>query len=331
MRWMVVTLVVVMLAGWAWWQISQNRTGKIREELVLNVEDTSLIAAIKILDREGNLTSLHRDKGEWMVNGVKARKHAVDNLLATMKNQRVSSLVPQAALNNVVRDLGGNSVRIEVFAKNDESLLRFYVGGVTPDERGTFMIREGSEWPVIVSIPGFEGSLRSRYIMSERDWKSRKILHFVKDIRSITLEYPTRQEHSLKLEKRGSDYMVYQPFRPDAAATVVNRYVVEAYLELVNNLYAEAILDDSKMEVLPNATPFCHFLIEDASGQVQQLDFYPTTWVDQMEEADRSKGVERYYTLYNGHVLFLTQHLLMQKVFLGYEHFVSLEDFETGR
>src|SRR5690606_25079501 len=112
-------------------------------------------------------------------------------------------------LDNVVKDLSSNGVRFDVKNNSGTSMLTFYVGGVTPDERGTFMIREGSEWPVIVNIPGFEGSLRSRYIMNELDWKSRRLFQPVHSIQSLILDYPTRQEHSLKLEKTSEGFVVY--------------------------------------------------------------------------------------------------------------------------
>ncbi len=326
-KWMGGTFLVVLLAGLAWWQMSANGKEKIREELVLNIPDTSQISRINILDRNGERTTLARDGKRWLVNEMEARQDAVDNLLATLHNQRVSALVPKAALNNVVKDLGSNGIRFDVKGKKDESIMSFYVGGVTPDERGTFMLREGSEWPVIVNIPGFEGGLRSRYIMSIRDWRSRQIIRPVKSISKLILDYPTRQEHSLVLERSGKEYQVTPLYKPDADPVPVHEYLVEAYTDQINHLFAEGILDDSKREALNSSTPFCLVTIADESGNVQKLEFYPTVWIDYGSSDDKPVKIERYYTDYNDETIYLTQHLLMQKIFTGYEHFVSLKNF----
>lgn len=326
-RWIIGTFLVIVVAALTWWLVQDKREGKIREELVLNIDDTSRIYTIDILHRNGEKFRLSREGTTWNIDGEPARIHAVNNLLTTIHDQRVSALIPSAALDNVVRDLGSNGVRFDVKDKSGESILTFYVGGVTPDERGTFMIREGSEWPVIVNIPGFEGSLRPRYIMSRLDWSSRQLLRPVHSLQSLTLDYPKRQEQSLVMEKTDNGYYMSPLYHPEPVRMLVHPFLVDAYLEQINNLFAEAVLDDSKRSVLEVSTPFCRLTITDEQGQVQTLEFYPTVWIDYQSEGARPERVERYYTDYNDETIFLTQHLLMQKIFTGYEHFVSLKDF----
>lgn len=322
-----ITIGVVLLAGLALWQIRGADQKQNQKDLILHVTDTSKIYHIDILDRSGNLVKLDRGSKGWTVNGDPARTHAVNNLLATVHNQRVSALIPSSALDNVVRDLGSNGVRFDLKRKNGESILTYYVGGVTPDERGTFMIREGSEWPVIVNIPGFVGSLRSRYIMSELDWKSRRIFQPIHTIQSLLLEYPTQQEHSFELKKSTEGYLVAPLHLPDGEEAQVHPYILSVYQELLNDLAAEAVLPDDKRTVLDSAIPFCRLTVTDDKGKGQKLEFYPVDWIDYQMESARPEQVERYYTDANDETIFLTQHLLMQKVFVGYEHFVSLKDF----
>lgn len=326
-RWMWLTILVFVLAGITWWQFRENGPGKIRKELVLHVSDTSDIYQIDILDRNGERLLLEREGNNWTVNGERARQHAINNLLGTIHDQRVSALIPTGALDNVVRDLGSNGVRFDVKGKNGSSLMVFYVGGVTPDERGTFMIREDSEWPVIVNIPGFEGSLRSRYIMSAREWKSRRLFEPVRTIQSLTLDYPASQDQSLVLKKGEEGYVVDPVYQTSVQSVAVHPYLVEAYRDQLNNLFAEAVLDDSKRSRLDNSIPFCTLTVTDDQDRFQKLEFYPTVWIDYREEGPKPQNVERYYTDCNDETIFLTQHLLMQKIFVGFEHFVSLKDF----
>ncbi|HLU92679.1 MAG TPA: hypothetical protein VKZ54_01080 [Membranihabitans sp.] len=326
-RWIVATLVVFALAAVTWWQVRDGKEGNIRKELVLHIGDTSRVYFVDILHRDGERIQLRREDKTWTINGEPARVHAVNNLLGTIHDQRVSALIPDNALKNVVRDLGSNGVRFDVKDKNGESMLVFYVGGVTPDERGTLMIREDSEWPVIVNIPGFEGSLRSRYIMSRLDWSSRQLLRPIRSIQSLTLDYPARQEESLVMEKTEDGYQLKPLYQSGAESLPVHPFLLDAYLEQLNQLFAEAVLDGSKRPLLDASTPFCTLTVEDEMNQVQKLEFYPTVWIDYQEDGLRPDRVERYYTDYNDRSIFLTQHLLMQKIFTGYEHFVSLKDF----
>lgn len=326
-KWLIGTALVLFLVFLAWWSGKDPNKSTIRDELVLNIADTASIHQIDILDRSGQKIVLSRHHNKWQVNNQPARAHAINNLLKTLYDQRVSALVPKTALDNVVKDLAGNSARINVKDQSGKSMMVFYIGGVTPDERGTFMMREGSEWPVIVNIPGFEGSLRSRYIMPILDWKSRQIVQPVRNLKSLQLEYPTRQEHSLMLSRSGEAYYVRPLGNSTGSPISVHKYLVEAYVDQINALFAEAILDDSKRPEIDAATPFCRIIITDTEENVQKVEFYPQVWIDYASTSERPERVERYYTDYNDSVIYLTQHLLMQKIFTGYEHFVSLKDF----
>lgn len=327
MRQWILFFVILTIGGLGigWWIKDSLKGKETRPELVLHVKDTSKVATIKILDREGDRIHLYKQNKTWYLNDhIPARRHAVTNLLKTLHDQRVSALIPSAAKENVVKDLAGNSVRIALEDKNGKDIMTFYVGGVTPDERGTFMLKEGSEWPVIVGIPGFEGSLRNRYIMSELEWQSRKLVPHLKNFREIQLDYPTEQEYSLVIRKEGADYSIASMYEPDKKLTM-NRYVGEAYQDLMTELEAEAVLDPIRITNLKNSMPFCQILITDHEDEVTELRFYPTVWIDE-PQVDRRSFVERYYTIVNGNQLFLTQHALMEKVFLSFDHFASVSE-----
>lgn len=322
--WIIFGVIVLLSGAGIWWWISDiSGEKKVRPELVLHVQDTSCIASVKILDREGQQIHLYKEGRYWYLNDhIPARRHAVSNLLKTLHDQRVSALIPSAAKDNVIRDLSSNSVRISLEDRQGKNMMTFYVGGVTPDERGTFMLREGSEWPVIAGVPGFEGALRSRYIMAEREWQSRKLLPSLRDFQEIELDYPTDQEHSLMLNREGNRYSVSPLYGTDSSSQV-NRYVAEAYLELLDDLQAEAVLDPVRIPQMQNSMPFCQILITAADEEVHELRFYPVTWIDRPGEDERN-FIERYYTVVDGERLYLTQHVLMEKVFLSYSHFVSV-------
>lgn len=319
----ILSIGLLLLLGYYFY--SQNKGEAIREDLVLHVEDTAEIAQIIILNRAGKKQSFSRRKQYWVNDkGEVLRADAINNLLTTIHSQRVSSLIPKAAMDNVVKDLSSNSVLVQLMDKKGDKLLSFYVGGVTPDDRGTFMIREQSEIPVIVNIPGFEGNLRTRYIMSENDWASRELLPELNSVKQIRLDFPRQQEESF-IFRYNEDNIGYVQKRWDTEMrySEINTDKLKVYVDRLKNLYAEALLDPEKIEDLEDAVPFCVLEVVDEEDQIYSLSFFPQIWIDMPNEAADMPTVERYYTYRNDGKLFLTQHLLMQKIFIGYEHFVS--------
>lgn len=322
MKYLISIIVLLMLAGGVY--VMQYDGEDIRKELVLHVSDTSNVQHIRIINRDSPSFEFSRKRGIWInEDGSYVRKDAIDNLLMTLNRQRVSSLVPKPALDNVVKDLSTQSVKVDVLDGNKESIISFYVGGVTPDERGTFMIREGSDIPVIVNIPGFEGGLRTRYIMSKNDWESRELIPDLNEISVLEIEYPSRQDQSFRIRKNNRN----NPEISKLGGTkrefhTFNKYLLLELQRRLKNLYSEAVLPEDNRAKIHKSIPFCRMYIRNIDGEEIRLEFYPKAWVDYEDPGVVKKQIERYYTLRGDGKLFLTQHLLMQKIFVGYEHFV---------
>lgn len=323
-------LAVVVTVGY--FIFSKKEDATIRSELVLHVKDTGRVHQVVIVHRDGHQQRFQRDVKGWRdSHGQMIRSDAMKNFLSTVTAQRVSSLIPKAAMENVVKDLSTQSVRIQLLDKGAKDLLTFYVGGVTPDDRGTFMIREGSEIPVIVNIPGFEGGLRTRYIMSDREWQSRELLPELQEVKHFKIDFPQQQEHSFSLTIQDNNQVLVQKlWDVNQQYSEVNRDKLSVYIDRLKNLFAEAILDPEKVPDLSKSTPFCHLEITDNTGKIYTLSFYPKHWVDHAADEMNPGKIDRYYTLSNTGIIFLTQHLLMQRIFIGYEHFVSSLGSEQG-
>jgi hypothetical protein len=91
----------------------------------------------------------------------------------------------------------------------------FRVGGVTPDERGTYMIMDGSRQPFVVHIPSWDGALRSRYTLQLADWRDRGFMNLkAEDITSVRVEYPQQKSQSFILNRNG-DKFTLTPVHPE--------------------------------------------------------------------------------------------------------------------
>jgi hypothetical protein len=83
----------------------------------------------------------------------------------------VRNPVPKSGIENAKRNLAAQGTKVELYSKN--ILLRtFYVGGTTPDSKGTYMIMQDAEIPFVTHILGWEGYLTSRFDpSSESEWR----------------------------------------------------------------------------------------------------------------------------------------------------------------
>ena len=63
----------------------------------------------------------------------------------------------------MVKSLASEGIKVELYDRKGEKIKAYYVGGATPDERGTYMIMENAEEPYVAHIPSWEGNLRFRF------------------------------------------------------------------------------------------------------------------------------------------------------------------------
>ena len=139
---------------------------------------------------------------------------------------------PQAAVPQAVKDLAAHGIKVELYDRNNEKLKAYYVGGMTSNERGTYMIMEEAEQPYVMHIPSWEGGLRVRYWLSDMDWEDRTIFGYKpEEINSVSVEYPRQKNKSFKLEQKGGEYLVepYYEITPRINQSPV-KGVAEAYL-----------------------------------------------------------------------------------------------------
>ncbi len=214
-------ILVLILAVVAVVLVLQNRGGTLRSEVGdFAIIDTASVTKIYMADMQGNEVLLKEERpGHWSLNdSMKARPEGVELLLSTMQNLAIKAPVSKAVYNSVIKRLAGTSVKVEIYQEkprinlfnliklfpHEKRTMVYYVGGATPDNMGTFMLKEGSETPFVVYIPGFRGYISARYTAFISDWRDHTI--FAKKpekIREIRVEFPQHPEESFQIEKFG--------------------------------------------------------------------------------------------------------------------------------
>ncbi len=215
-------IIAIILAPAAIWMLMQNNNSTLNEsESEFAISDTSSITKIFIADKQTNSVLLERTTEGWLLNSkYSTNPRVVDFLLETMRRIKVKSPVPKAARDNIVRRMASIGRKVEIYQKAYrinlfdkikifpyEKLSKvYYVGDVTPNNLGTYMLIEDAPDPYVVHIPGFRGFLTPRFSPLPDDWKSHQVFnHNLVDIVSVSMEFLEIPEESFKIDISNSD------------------------------------------------------------------------------------------------------------------------------
>jgi hypothetical protein len=264
------------------------------ESADFSVSDTSSVTRIFLADLDTNSVLLERTDKGWIINQkYKAHQRKIDQILSTMHRLRVRNPVSLASHDNVLARMASNGVKVEVYQNShlinlfdriklfprEKRTKVYYVGDVTKDNLGTFMLREGADQAFVTYLPGFRGFVMTRYSPIEDDWRDHTIFsEKLADIKSVELEFNEEPYMSFRIENVGKHS--YKLIRS------ADQFEVAAYdtLRVLNFLTA---FDDVRFEallsnILPRKrqdsiinSPFLHrFTLVTHQGDTQQLTTY---------------------------------------------------------
>ena len=288
------------------------------------VKEASEIHRVFLANRKGQTALIERSEKGWLYNGKHpAREDAVASLLETLTRLTIHYVPPKSAEKTMVESIATNGIKVEVYNKDKKKIKCFYVGGVTNDETGTYAMMENAEQPYVITMRGFIGSVRSRLIFTDDQWRDRTIFSEKPEkIQSVTLEYPQARSESFRLEKKGeAEYDVTPYFSTTPISKKARRKgAAEAYLLNFESLVAEGFENANPLrDSVRSLTPFAILTVFNIHGEAKVTRFWPVG-----EEAS-GQTVERYFTDVNGQDFMLTQQYVFGKVFRGYNHFFAPE------
>lgn len=312
------------------------------------VNDTSNITRIFLADKNNNTCNLHREEnGLWTLNGkYPVMKETRDGMLKTLLNITVKTPVAKAARNTVIKLLSAKSVKVEVYQTvyrinlfdkiklfPHEKLTRtYYVGDATMDNRGTYMLMEGSEEPYVVYIPSFRGFVSARYSAMESDWRDRNIFSFIlPDILSVEVQYAENPAWSYQLQnKRGRNFelsTVTGAILPD-----FDTLKVIEYLGSFRNISLESFLNENKTlkDSVTSLRPDILIVVRDVQGGKHSAKLWykkaPADATD-LYEKPLDYDLDRMYALVNGDKDFvLVQSFTFDRILKKLDWFTSKKE-----
>ncbi len=209
----IITIILIIIAVALFMQNHYSTLDKYETDFSVN--DTASITKIFIADKNVNAVTISREGGHWILDGESlANTKIVNTLLSTLKRIKVKSPVSLASHNSVVKRLSSIGKKVEIYQevygidmfgiklfKHEKLTKVFFVGDVTKDNLGTYMLMDGAERPYIVYLPNFRGFISPRFSPMIDDWRSHVVFSDkLADIKSLKLYFADRDSMGFKLE-----------------------------------------------------------------------------------------------------------------------------------
>ena len=214
----IITSILIIVAVVLLWN-NRYLTSLRGEAYDFTVRDTASVTRLFFADKSDNQVLLSRTEEGWKVNEkYDAQPTMVNNMLQTLNKMRIKMPVSLASHNNVIKRMAGTNTKVEVYQivprinlfnkiklfPHEKLTKVFYIGDVTQDNSGTYVLKEGADKAYIVHLHGFRGFISSRFSANQEDWRDHKIIsNDINEIASVKLEFNNEPKNSFIINEKG--------------------------------------------------------------------------------------------------------------------------------
>ncbi len=258
----IITSLLIIIAAVLLWN-NRYLTTLRGEAYDFTVRDTASVTRLFFADMNSNQVLLERTEDGWKVNGkYDAQTTMVNNMLYTLDRMRIKMPVSLATHNSVITRMAGTNTKVEVYQivprinlfnkiklfPHEKLTKVFYIGDVTQDNSGTYVLKEGADKAYIVHLHGFRGFISSRFSANQEDWRAHKIVsEDISNIASFKLEFNNDPENSFVVNEKGS-YKYEMTLLNDGSNVDIDTVRVLNLLTSFSDVRFEAFLTDITKE-----------------------------------------------------------------------------------
>ena len=259
--------------------VTDRKISDTAEDRRFAYRDVADIYEIRVADREGHHVTLTRGGvSGWKADGAPANENIMKNVLATVRQLEVSTLPARAMVPNMINDIAATGILVQLYNEGGEKLRGYYIGGVTPDGMGNYAIKEGSEHPYIVAIPGFSGNVRWRFEHWGDEWRDK--VYFRADperVERFSIEYPKQRDRSFVITRKNGQYELSPYYDTGQPTRLIPRGGVEGYLTGFEKYYVNAYENSDRVAVAKfgERIPFAVIRLKEEGRREQTMTIYP--------------------------------------------------------
>jgi hypothetical protein len=322
---LILIIIVVILTATVTIMYIVRNTDKKTSFRDFAVQDTATVDKIFIIDKNNNSVLLERKDNFWTANEkYRSRRDFTNLLLETIKRLEVSAPVPDSKLEKVLKDLSVSGVKCEIY-QNGELSKTYYIGGVTDDNTGTYMIMEGSDLPFILRIPGFNGFLNVRYNTDINEWREKIIFNYeFQDIAKIKVEYPGNNSESFIAVSNGNNSFNLTELNGKAVDFRFDTIKVKEFISSCKFIGFEAYIMDSlqqfKRDSLSKQPILARYTVEDFKGKEKSFKTHYRQNINKLLDDDGKLyewDIDRLYGVIDDKEVVLMQYFIIDQITVG--------------
>ena len=297
------------------------------------VKDIDQIHKIIIIKRNDKPLKFEKKGKNWIINGkYKADETPMANILSVFKRVRIKYVPPDAAVENIMKSMIANSIKVELYDEDNKAIKKFYVGGSPENTDGTYFVMEGSAKPLVMDVPGFKGNLRVRFNYTLDEWRDKTVIgENPESLKEIGMKYYMDKNSSFKIVKNDSgSYDVLPAFDDQRKIDgVVDQKAVKSYLlgfESKKCEYIENSMPD-RNDII-SRKPIAEISIKRDDNSTKTVTLYMLPKNDEEIQEDKSgldkyfnQSVLRYLAKTDEGDLFLIQYEVFKDIFVRYGSF----------
>lgn len=325
-------LVLVLAVIYFLDHCEQKNETKVMQDRHFAIEDPSDIYKVTLTKRVGIPLVLEKTNGKWMVNGRReVRTHVFDNLMEGLTKVKIKSLPPESMYDKLEKDFVTFGIKVQAFNESGDRIRSYYIGGDSKGSDGTYYYNEGGERFYLMTLPAFEGSLRTRFDVEEKGWWKRRVVDYDTDeIEAVRINYPRQAVESFELTRVGPKEFEVAPLgdRPKSTRTYVNDRAVNYVKEFRKKGLLKFIdKNATNVDSILALTPFAEIEIEASGDRLQRIALIPATSDDIQGPNSRTPNqffqFNYYVYLPEKGDLALCQHNVWQPLFRNYDYFFN--------
>lgn len=288
-----ILLLAVLAAAIGFWWFSESsektKMETLSAERTFKVDNVKDIHRMVIQNANGDF-DIRKTKEGWLVNDtVELWSPQLRQLYLAFGSLEVNYAPSKALLSTMQKSFKDHPIVARAYDKKGNELIGFILGGVTPDEKGTYAKRLDADNPFVIHIPGLQGNIRKRFSYKMKDLENRFFFEEEwDDINEVTVEYPRGFRTPFSLQKNGRSYEV-QKLKSEGKADPlkIKKGRAEAYLMHFERLGFEAFENQHKQkDSITALVPFATITMKKDDGETKWMKLYPFN--DNVENIDLS-------------------------------------------
>ena len=222
--------ILVVLSGLTYYFVFTDRANEFSsKEANFTIKDTANITTIFLSSMKDENIKLDRTENAWKLNdSLIPRMDAVNLLLATLYEQKVSNPVSLNVHDEAIKELSANSTKVEIYLKGKKEAV-FYVAKNQAANNLTYMLMEGAKRPFIIKLPLQNTFVGIRYMTGLSQWRTNQLFFSPNPVEKIDVVYKDSTQYNFTVYNKDSlmlesEYNTTNPLNRKRLSTYVGFY-----------------------------------------------------------------------------------------------------------